>query len=59
MLGLLAVVVLLAGIVPPTAAAADRDRDGSKIEPALARALAAKPNATFEVIITRQVAKDR
>jgi serine protease AprX len=50
--------VLLAGIVPPAAAAAPKS-DGAKIEPALQSALAAQPGATFSVIVTREPPKDR
>jgi serine protease AprX len=62
LLALLAVVVLLAGIVPPASAAPDRDGsklDSSKVEPALQRALTARPNEKFKVIVTRVPPKDK
>src|SRR5262245_8058 len=58
LLALMAVLVLLAGFVPP-AAAAGPDADPTKLEPALQRALAANPSGTFRVIVTRPPAKDR
>ncbi|HEY3107139.1 MAG TPA: S8 family serine peptidase, partial [Chloroflexota bacterium] len=51
-------VVLLAGIVPPAAAAAPTT-DGSKLEPALQSALAANPRGTFQVIVTSPPARDK
>jgi serine protease AprX len=58
LLALLGVVLLLAGIVPPAASAAP-EGDAAKLEPALQRAVAAKPNAKYKVIVTRQPARSK
>jgi len=59
LLALLAAVILLLGHVPPALEAAPPDYDPTKVEPALQRALAERPDAKFQVIVTRQPAKDK
>ena len=54
------VVVLLANLVPAAGAAAkEAEEDAAKLEPALARAVAAQPDGRFNVIVTRVPAADR